>query len=385
MEGLIRLIWKDVLGKEVPNPIPHMEYDEAMTKYGSDRPDLRYGMQLHDITDLAKETGFGKFTEQPMVKCIVVPGGAKLTRKETDSLNEWSKSYGGQGVAITKVINLQQALAEKMIPSIEEAQKTGVFDAGNGLNLYTGVGKFLASIAQKMVERTGAKHGDLICFVAAKPKVVYKVLGELRLKMAKDLKMEASTEFAWVWVVNFPAFEHDAEENRFVATHHPFTAPLDEELPKLKSRDVATVESIKSKAYDLVVNGSEVGGGSIRIHRMDVQSDVFALLGINAEAQKLKFGFLLDALQYGAPPHGGIALGLDRLVMILRSIHNIRDVIAFPKTQSGADIMCGAPSPIDDRQLKETHIRVVEPPATQKPAVPDVHGVVHKDIGRMNP
>jgi aspartyl-tRNA synthetase len=368
MEGLIHLIWKDVLGKDVPNPIPHMEYDEAMLKYGSDRPDLRYGMQLHDVTDLAHSTEFGVFKNAPMVKCIVVPGGGKLTRKETDALAEWSKGYGGKGVAVTKVVNLQQAVTDKIVPSVEEAQKTGAFDAGNGLHLYTGIGKFVASIAAKMVGRIGARHGDLLCFVADKPKVVHKVLGELRLKMAKDMQMTPSTEFAWVWVVNFPAFERDAEENRFVATHHPFTAPLDEELPKLKSRDVVTVESIKSKAYDLVVNGSEVGGGSIRVHRMDVQADVFSLLGIDAAAQKLKFGFLLDALQYGAPPHGGIALGLDRLVMILRGIHNIRDVIAFPKTQSGADVMCGAPSPVDERQLKETHIRVVEPPATQKPA-----------------
>ncbi|HEX8913695.1 MAG TPA: aspartate--tRNA ligase [Humisphaera sp.] len=363
MEGLVGKIWKDVLGKDIPSPIPHMPYDEAMTKYGSDRPDMRFGMPLHDITDLAHTTEFGVFKNAPMVKCIVVPGGGKLTRKETDALAEWSKGYGGKGVAVTKVINLEQALAEKIIPSIDEAKKTGAFEAGNGLNLYTGVGKFVASIAQKMVERTGAKHGDLLCFVADKPKVVHKVLGELRLKMAKDLAMTPSTEYAWLWVVDFPAFEYDDEEKRFVATHHPFTVPLDADLPKLKSGDREAVESVKSKAYDLVLNGYEVGGGSIRIHRMDVQQDVFSLLGVDAAAQKAKFGFLLDALQYGAPPHGGIALGLDRLVMLLRGITNIRDVIAFPKTQSGADLMCGSPSSIDDRQLKETHIRVVQPPA----------------------
>jgi aspartyl-tRNA synthetase len=358
-EGLLRRIWKDVLGKEIPNPIPHMEYDEAMTRYGSDRPDLRYGMRLHDITDLAHTTEFGVFKNAPMVKLIVVPGGSKLTRKETDALAEWSKGFGAKGLAVTKVT-------------------AAGFD--------TGVAKFIQPVAAQIVERCGAKEGDLLCFAADKPKIVHKVLGELRLKMAKDLKLEPSTEFAWVWVMNFPLFEYDDEEKRYTSTHHPFTAPLDEDLAKLDSREQSVVESVKSKAYDIVVNGSELGGGSIRIHRMDVQGKVFSLLGINPEAQKAKFGFLLDALQFGAPPHGGIALGLDRLIMILRGIHNIRDVIAFPKTQSGADVMCGAPSPIDDKQLKETHIKLsVPPPPGSKPLTPDVHGVVHKNIGPMQP
>jgi aspartyl-tRNA synthetase len=203
----------------------------------------------------------------------------------------------------------------------------------------------------------------LLCFAADRPKIVHKVLGELRLKMAKDMQMKPSTEFAWIWVVNFPLFEYDDDEKRFVSTHHPFTSPLDADMAKLESRDREVVESVKSKAYDIVVNGSEIGGGSIRIHRMDVQAKVFSLLGIEPEAQKQKFGFLLDALQYGAPPHGGIALGLDRLVMILRGTTNIRDVIAFPKTQSGADLMCGSPSPVDERQLKEVHIRMAPPVA----------------------
>ena len=339
MEGLLRQIWKEVLGVEVPNPIPHMEYDVAMTRYGSDRPDLRFGMELIDITDLAHSTDFGVFKSAPMVKAIVVPGGGKLSRKETDALAEWSKGFGAKGLAVTKV-------------------------TGSGLD--TGIAKFLQPIAAKLIERTGAKEGDLLAFAADRPKVVHKVLGELRLKMARDLQLKPSTDYAWVWVVNFPLFEWDEEEKRFTSTHHPFTAPLDEDLPKLDSRDREVVESIKSKAYDIVVNGSEIGGGSIRIHRMDVQQKVFSLLGINEEQQKAKFGFLLDALQYGAPPHGGIALGLDRLIMILRNIGNIRDVIAFPKTQSGADLMSGAPSPIDEKQLRETHIRVVAPPPKQQ-------------------
>jgi aspartyl-tRNA synthetase len=342
MEGLLRRLWKENLGIEIP-PIRRMEYDEAMLKYGSDRPDLRFGMELHDVTDLGQTTDFAVLKNAAMVKCIVVPGGGKLSRKDTDGLAEWSKGFGAKGLAVTKVV----------------AGK----EAGAGLTFDTGVAKFLVTIAAQLIQRTGAREGDLLAFAADKPKIVHKVLGELRLKMARDLKLTPSTDYAWVWVVDFPLFEYDEEEQRYTSTHHPFTAPLDADLAKLDSRDRAVVESIKSKAYDIVVNGSEVGGGSIRIHRMDVQQKLFSLLGIDDAAQKLKFGFLLDALQYGAPPHGGIALGLDRLVMIIRGINNIRDVIAFPKTQSGADLMCGSPSPVDEKQLREVHVRVVAPPA----------------------
>jgi aspartyl-tRNA synthetase len=334
MEGLMRQIWRQMLNKDIPDAIPHMDYEEAMGKYGSDRPDLRFGMLLHDISDLAQATEFAVFKSAAMVKAIAVPGGGKLSRKETDALADWAKGLGAKGLAVTKV-------------------------TGGGLD--TGVAKFLAPVAAKLIERTGAKEGDLLCFAADSPKIVHKVLGELRLKMARDLNLTPSTDYAWIWVVNFPLFEYDAAEKRYVSTHHPFTAPLDEDLPKLDSQAQAVVESIKSKAYDIVVNGSEIGGGSIRIHRTEVQQKVFSLLGIDEAGQKAKFGFLLDALRYGAPPHGGIALGLDRLIMMLRGISNIRDVIAFPKTQSGADLMCGAPSPIDEKQLIEANIRVAMP------------------------
>jgi len=335
MEGLLRRTWKEVLDKEIAYPIQRMDYDEAMNFYGSDRPDLRFGMKLADVTDIGQTTDFGVFKSAAMVKAIAVPGGGNMSRKETDALAEWSKGLGAKGLAVTKVVN-------------------GALD--------TGVAKFLQPVAAKLIERIGAKDGDLLCFAADKPKIVHKVLGELRLKMARDLKMPPSCEFAWVWVVNFPLFEWDDEEKRYTSTHHPFTAPLDEDLAKLDSKDRTVVESIKSKAYDIVVNGSEVGGGSIRIHRIEMQQKVFGLLGIDDTSQKQKFGFLLDALAHGAPPHGGIALGLDRLIMILRGIANIRDVIAFPKTQSGADLMSGAPSPLDDRQLREANIRVSLPP-----------------------
>ena len=339
MEQLVAILWKQVQNVDVKLPLMRMDYDVAMGKYGSDRPDLRFGMELHDITELAHTLDFGVFKSAPMVKCIVVPGGGKLSRKETDALAEWSKGFGAKGLAVTKVV---------------------------GAGVDTGIAKFLAPVAEKLIAQVGAKDGDLICFAADRPKIVHKVLGELRLKMFRDLKMPASVPFSFLWVVNFPLFDYDEEEGRFVSTHHPFTSPNDEDMAKLDSDDRATVESIKSKAYDIVCNGSEIGGGSIRIHRMDIQKKVFSKLGLDAAAQRHKFGFLLDALSHGAPPHGGLAFGIDRLVMLLRGISNIRDVIAFPKTQSGADLMCGAPNTIDDKQLREANIRVAMPPETPK-------------------
>ena len=332
VETLVQRIWKDVLGYEI-GQIPQMTYDVAMRDYGSDRPDTRFGMKLIEITDLAHTTDFGVFKNAEQVKCIVVPGGATMTRKETDALAEWSKTYGAKGLAVTKVV---------------------------GGKLDTGIAKFLGSIEAALLERTGAKDGDLLAFGADKSKIVHKVLGELRQKMFKDLKMKASREFEFLWVIDFPMFEYDDEQKRFVAIHHPFTTCKDEDVQYLDSTDQKTVAGMKSKAYDIVCNGYELGGGSIRIHNMDVQQKVFKLLGITPEQQTGKFGFLLEALSYGAPPHGGLAIGVDRLVMMLRGITNIRDVIAFPKTQSGADLMCGAPAAVDDKQLKEANIKVVQ-------------------------
>ena len=337
IEGLVRRIWKEVLDVHV-EPIQHMTYADAMAKYGSDRPDLRFDMQLVDIADLAAKTDFGVFKgaldSGGIVNAIRVPGGATMTRKETDALAEWSKQFGAKGLAVTKV-------------------------AADGNTLETGIAKFLTPIARDLIDRLGAAPGDLICFGADTTKVVRRVLGELRIKLAKDLDLIDQNKWCWLWVVDFPAVDWNEDEKRWDSLHHPFTAPCPEDLDKLESDPGA----VRSLAYDLIVNGSELGGGSIRIHSIDVQSRVFRLLGIDDQTARAKFGFLLDALRYGAPPHGGIALGLDRLVMHLVGTTNIRDVIAFPKTQTGADLMTQAPAPVDDAQLRELQIRVTQPSA----------------------
>jgi aspartyl-tRNA synthetase len=336
IEGLLRRIWKHVLDIEVP-PIIRMSYDEAMNRFGSDRPDMRFDMELVDIADIVRDkTDFGVFNSAlqhgGIVKAIRVPGGGSLTRKQIDALTEWVKQFGAKGLAVTKVI-------------------------ANG-DLETGIAKFIQPIAKPLIERLGAKEGDLIAFAADRSKIVHRTLGELRVKLAHELNLITPGDWKWLWVVDFPALEFNDEQNRWDSLHHPFTAPLDEDLDLLFSNDRAKIESVRSKAYDIVCNGSELGGGSIRIHDPRTQSRIFELLGIDAESAKVKFGFLLDALSYGAPPHGGIALGLDRLVMHLCGTTNIRDVIAFPKTQTGADVMTEAPSPVEQAQLEELSVRV---------------------------
>ena len=332
VEGLMRKIWKEILDLDIPNPLPRMTYKECMLRYGSDRPDLRFGMELIDISDIAAKTEFGVFKDAVgkggVVKAIVVPGGGAMTRKETDGLAEWSKGFGAKGLAVTKVI------------------AGGTFE--------TGIAKFIAPVAAELIAKTGAKEGDLICFAADTFKTVHRVLGELRVKLAKERGMLKDGDWKWLWVIDFPAFEWNDESKRWDALHHPFTAPRDEDIPKLETDPGAII----AKAYDIVCNGSELGGGSIRIHRSDVQNKVFNLLGIDNESAKIKFGFLLDALRYGAPPHGGLALGLDRIIMHLCNTTNIRDVIAFPKTQTGMDVMTEAPSQVDLKQLTELSLRV---------------------------
>lgn len=339
MEGFVRRLWGDVLGYEVPT-VQRMTYREAMDDYGIDRPDLRYDLKLHDISDLAAKTDFKVFTgalgkERGVVKVICVPGGAeKLTRKITDGYSEWVKTFGAGGVPTTKV--------------------------GADGSLEAGIGKFIDSIAKDLVERVGAKPGDQLFFGADTYATCSKALGELRQKIARDMGMIDESKWAFVWVEDFPMFEYDEETKRFYAMHHPFTAPNPDQIEAFLAADPgdrATIEGIVSAGYDIVCNGSEIGGGSIRIHDSRVQTKVFELLGISPQEAKEKFSFLMDALQFGAPPHGGIAFGLDRLVMHLAGTDNIRDVIAFPKTQTGADVMSDAPSAVDETQLAELFVK----------------------------
>jgi len=338
-EGLIRRIWKAVLDVDVPE-VQRMTYAEAMRRFGSDRPDLRFDLELVDVSDIAKGTDFKVFTGAleagGLVKAIRVPGGAKMSRKETDALADWAKQYGAGGLPVTKI---------------------------DGGTCATGIAKFVEPVVEALIERTGAEDGDLLCFgVDANPAVVHRVLGELRVKLAHDLDLIEPNQWKWLWVVDFPMVEWDAETKRYYALHHPFTAPRAEDLDKLESDPAAVL----SDAYDLVLNGSELGGGSIRIHDPKTQSRVFNVLGITDEEAEAKFGFLLDALKYGAPPHGGLAFGLDRLVMHLAGTDNIRDVIAFPKTQTGADLLTDAPAPVDEVQLRDLSLRVQTAAKPQK-------------------
>ena len=330
-EGVVRRIWHEVLGVEVP-PVAQMAYAEAIDRFGIDRPDMRYGMELVDISDLAKATEFGVFRGAidagGLVKCICVPGGADMTRKMTDGLAEWSKEFGAKGLAVTKV--------------------------AEGGKCETGIAKFIEPVAGQLLERMAANPGDLLAFAADNFTVVHRVLGELRIKLAHERGMINENDWKWLWIVDFPLLGWNEGEKRWDSLHHPFTAPKDEDVDKLESDTGAVL----SKAYDLVVNGSELGGGSVRIHRQDMQQRVFSLLGIDEEQARIKFGFLLDALKFGAPPHGGIAMGLDRVIMHVCGTSNIRDVIAFPKTQNGADLMTEAPSPVDDKQLQELSLRL---------------------------
>jgi aspartyl-tRNA synthetase len=340
MEGLVVTLFKRVLEVDLPQPLPRMSYAEAMRRYGSDKPDLRITLELVDVADLVAGCDFKVFAgpaadPRGRVAALNVPQGGKLSRKEIDDYTAFVARYGAKGLAYVKVNERAKGRDGLQSPIL----------------------KFLSDAAvEGILERTGASDGDLIFFGADTAKIVSDALGALRLKVGADLKLVAP---GWrpLWVVDFPMFEWDAEAKRWVAMHHPFTSPVDPDPAALAASPGEAI----AKAYDMVLNGSEIGGGSVRIHSQDMQSTVFDLLGISPEEARLKFGFLLDALKLGAPPHGGIAFGLDRLAMLMAGADSIRDVIAFPKTQTAADPLMDAPTEVSEAQLRELHIRVRVP------------------------
>lgn len=342
VEGMIRDMFNKAQAIDLANPFPRMTYAEAMARYGSDKPDMRVTLELTEVTDAMKAVAFKVFSgpaNDPAgrVAALRVPGGAQLTRGEIDGYTEFVKIYGARGLAYIKVNDVTQL---------------------NETGLQSPIVKNLDAAALKTVmERTGAQNGDLIFFGADRAKVVNDALGALRLKIGHEKGHVDGRAWAPLWVVDFPMFEWNEDEKRWDALHHPFTSPKDGHEDLLASDPGKAL----SKAYDMVLNGWEVGGGSIRIHHEAVQEKVFEALNISVEERRNKFGFLLDALQYGAPPHGGLAFGLDRLVTLMTGAESIRDVIAFPKTQRAACLMTDAPNAVDERQLRDLHIRLRKP------------------------
>jgi aspartyl-tRNA synthetase len=340
MEALVRHFFKEVLGTALPAPFPRLSHAEALRRYGSDKPDLRIALELADVADLVRDCDFKVFAApakdpEGRVGALRVPGGGAMPRSQIDECTAFVARYGAKGLAYIKVN-----------------------EAARGRDgLQSPIVKFLSDAALAgILERTQAADHDLIFFGADRAKVVNDSLGALRLKMGQELKL---VEEGWrpLWVVDFPMFEWDADEKRWVAMHHPFTAPKIDDPAVLRAGPAAAL----ARAYDMVLNGSEIGGGSVRIHRQDMQSTVFDLLGLDPAEAHNKFGFLLDALKYGAPPHGGIAFGLDRLVMLMAGADSIREVIAFPKTQTAADPLTDAPTEVSEAQLRELHVRVRVP------------------------
>jgi len=341
MEGLVRHFFKEVLNVSLPDPIERMTFGEAMRRFASDKPDLRIPLELVDVADLVKDCHFKVFAgpakdPKGRVVALRVPGAGALPRSQIDDYTAFVGRYGAKGLAYIKVNERakgKEGLQSPIVKFLSDAAVAGI------------------------LERTGAQDNDIVFFGADTAKVVNDAIGALRIKVGQDMKL---VKEGWrpLWVVDFPMFEWDPEAKRWVAMHHPFTSPMNDDPAALR----ANPEGALAKAYDMVLNGSEIGGGSVRIHRQEMQSTVFDLLGINAEEAQKKFGFLLDALKFGAPPHGGIAFGLDRLAMLMAGADSIREVIAFPKTQTAADPMTDAPTEVSEQQLRELHIRVRTPP-----------------------
>jgi aspartyl-tRNA synthetase len=337
IEGMVAEILKVVHGVEVPRPFSRLTYAEAMNRFGSDKPDLRFDMELVDVTALFRDAEFQAFAQVArgggVVKALRVPGAGALSRKDADDLVATAKTWGARGLVWVKVI--------------EEGFQSPV-------------AKFLETLRPALTSAMAAQPGDLLLLVADTMPAAATILGRFRVELAARYGLIPDGRYALLWVVDFPSFEWSEEERRWQAMHHPFTAPRDEDVPRLDTEP----GSVLAKAYDLVLNGQEAAGGSIRIHQQAVQQKVFDLLGIGKEEARAKFGFLLDALEFGAPPMGGIAFGLDRLVAVLAGHDSIREVIAFPKNQKGIDPMTGAPAPASPQQLREVGIRVEEEPRT---------------------